>query len=171
MKSDSEATSPSRPPPFVEVSLAGGIRRRFAAGTKAGFAIDRINQTEPETSTRYSFITAVKEGEEAVEFGPDAELVSYGEGWKLETVQDMKVTKSIPSGSSKVEAKDVVKSTTQPVRKFNPADFYPGGNLPVISPPEEGWAYFWNLSSVIGIIVLGIAFWVYLLENQFFMTT
>jgi hypothetical protein len=73
----------------VEVSVADGKARRFAAGTRASFAIQRINSRSEATemSQPYSFIEAIKEGEEAVEFGPEAELVSYGEGWKLQAVQ------------------------------------------------------------------------------------
>lgn len=76
--------------------MADGTRKRFAAGTKTAFAIDRINRSEAETSTRYAFISAVKEGEEEVEFGPNAELVSYGEGWKLQAVQGMLSRSTIP---------------------------------------------------------------------------
>lgn len=58
--------------------------RRFAAGTKAGFAANLISQNNP--SSREVRIEAVKKGEEAVVFGPNALLVNYGPSWKLEAV-------------------------------------------------------------------------------------
>ncbi|XP_050215225.1 uncharacterized protein LOC126666261 [Mercurialis annua] len=80
---DSKVNSP-QPPPFLEVtSNTLGKVSRFAAGTKAGFAVSLIN-TKFETGS--SYIEAVKDGEEPISFGPDALLVNYGHGWKLRAV-------------------------------------------------------------------------------------
>uniref|UniRef100_A0A7N0V2C6 Uncharacterized protein n=1 Tax=Kalanchoe fedtschenkoi TaxID=63787 RepID=A0A7N0V2C6_KALFE len=75
-----------RPPPFLEVACkSSGKVRRFAAGTKAGFALHIITKKLEYGSQPGSFIEAVKKGEEPVTFGPDATLVDYGSGWKLQT--------------------------------------------------------------------------------------
>ncbi|CAM6086092.1 unnamed protein product [Calypogeia fissa] len=136
MGSDSETVSTSRQPSFVEVHGANGKRRRFAAGTKAGFALDRINRSEAEMSRQYSVITAVKEGEEVIEFGPDAELVSYGDGWKLNAVQELKVVKSVPV-SVEAKAKDEMKNDSPPVRKW----YMSSSDLPPYRPQRDGLRY------------------------------
>ncbi|BBN07020.1 hypothetical protein MPTK1_4g00290 [Marchantia polymorpha subsp. ruderalis] len=84
--STSEATY--KPLPFVEVWSPDGSVRRFAAGTKARFALERINSKIGESNMRVVMIESVKAGEQTVEFGPDAELVSYGKGWRLRAVPD-----------------------------------------------------------------------------------
>ncbi|CBI39045.3 unnamed protein product, partial [Vitis vinifera] len=77
-------------PPFVEVMCkSSGRTRRFAAGTEAGFAIYLINKKLDIGLPLALHIEAVKEGEEPVSFGPNAVLVDYGDGWKLETVTDV----------------------------------------------------------------------------------
>lgn len=72
---------------FVEVECrVTGKKRRYAAGTKAGFAVNLINQKLEYGTTPVVYIESDKEGEEPVSFGPDALLVDYGDGWKLQTV-------------------------------------------------------------------------------------
>ncbi|KAL2629397.1 hypothetical protein R1flu_014083 [Riccia fluitans] len=73
---------------FVEVWSPDGSVRRFAAGTKAGFAVERINCKIGDSKMKVVMIEAIKAGEQTVEFGPDAELVSYGKGWRLRAVSD-----------------------------------------------------------------------------------
>ncbi|CAM8888736.1 unnamed protein product [Rhodiola kirilowii] len=76
-----------RPPPYLEVDCkSSGKVRRFAAGTKAGFALQVMNKKLVYGTQPGLLIEAVKEGEEPVTFGPNALLVDYGKGWKLQTV-------------------------------------------------------------------------------------
>ena len=63
-----------------------GKTSRFAAGTKAGFAVSLINRKLDIGSPFVLHIEAVKDREEPISFGPDAVLVDYGNGWKLQTV-------------------------------------------------------------------------------------
>ncbi|CAN1261675.1 hypothetical protein LINPERPRIM_LOCUS10950 [Linum perenne] len=97
--SESESTHQPPPPrlPFVEVECRiSKKKRRFASGTKAGFAVSLINRkmdggnpTPTPTPTPLAFaIEAVKDGEEPVSFGPDAPLVDYGNAWNLKAVTD-----------------------------------------------------------------------------------
>lgn len=62
--------------------------RRFAAGTESGFAIFLINHKLEPRNPHALHIEAVKDGEEPVCFGPNAVLVNYGKGWRLQTVID-----------------------------------------------------------------------------------
>ncbi|KAL5834960.1 hypothetical protein ACOSQ3_014550 [Xanthoceras sorbifolium] len=76
-----------QPPPFLQVECKiSGKKIRYAAGTKAGFAVNLINQKLVFGQPLALHIEAVKEGEEPVSFGPEAVLVDYGDGWKLQTV-------------------------------------------------------------------------------------
>ncbi|KAG5232870.1 maltase-glucoamylase, intestinal protein [Salix suchowensis] len=78
---------PPPPPPVLEVICKGlGKTSRFAAGTKAGFAVSLINRKLDIGSPFVLHIEAVKDREEPISFGPDAVLVDYGNGWKLQTV-------------------------------------------------------------------------------------
>ncbi|KAJ4835763.1 hypothetical protein Tsubulata_005139 [Turnera subulata] len=61
---------------------------RFAAGTKAGFAVSLINRKLGSGSPLVSHIEAVKDEEEPISFGPDAVLVDYGSGWMLQTATE-----------------------------------------------------------------------------------
>ncbi|KAJ6434008.1 hypothetical protein OIU84_017677 [Salix udensis] len=86
---DSKVNSPRPPfpPPVLEVICNGlGKTSRFAAGTKAGFAVSLINRKLDIGSPFVLHIEAVKDREEPISFGPDAVLVDYGNGWKLQTV-------------------------------------------------------------------------------------
>ncbi|KAJ6360243.1 hypothetical protein OIU77_004278 [Salix suchowensis] len=86
---DSKVNSPRPPPPppVLEVICKGlGKTSRFAAGTKAGFAVSLINRKLDIGSPFVLHIEAVKDREEPISFGPDAVLVDYGNGWKLQTV-------------------------------------------------------------------------------------
>lgn len=62
--------------------------RRFAAGTESGFAIFLINRKLEPGNPHALHVEAVKDGEEPVCFGPNAVLVNYGKGWRLQTVID-----------------------------------------------------------------------------------
>ncbi|KAK6942060.1 hypothetical protein RJ641_027437 [Dillenia turbinata] len=75
-------------PPYVEVKCkSSGKRRRFAAGTEAGFAVSVINRKLDAGQSLAFFIEAVKQGEEEpICFGPNSVLVDYGDGWSLQTV-------------------------------------------------------------------------------------
>ncbi|KAF8007459.1 hypothetical protein BT93_K1465 [Corymbia citriodora subsp. variegata] len=78
------------PPPFLEVACkSSGKRRRFAAGTEAGFAVRVMNKKLESGSPFALHIEAVKEGEEGVTFGPNSALVDYGSGWRLQTVTEV----------------------------------------------------------------------------------
>ncbi|KAA8518358.1 hypothetical protein F0562_015759 [Nyssa sinensis] len=89
---DSKVNHPRSEPPqrslrFVEVICkSSGSVRRFAAGTEAGFAVSLINRKLDSGNPLALHIEAVKEGEEPVSFGPNAILVDYGGGWKLQTI-------------------------------------------------------------------------------------
>lgn len=74
---------------FLEITCkSSGIVRRFAPGTKAGFAMSLINNKLDVGTPLALYIEAVKSGEEPVSFGPSSVLLSYGNGWKLQTVLD-----------------------------------------------------------------------------------
>ncbi|KAK3405273.1 uncharacterized protein LOC104425299 [Eucalyptus grandis] len=78
------------PPPFLEVACkSSGKRRRFAAGTEAGFAVRVMNKKLEGGSPFALHIEAVKAGEEGVTFGPNSALVDYGSGWRLQTVTEV----------------------------------------------------------------------------------
>ena len=55
-------------------------------GTEAGFALNLINRKLDDGSPQALYIEAVKEEEEPINFGPKSVLISYGHGWKLQTV-------------------------------------------------------------------------------------
>lgn len=75
---------------FLEVTCrSSGKKTRYAAGTKSSFAVNLINRKLDLGSPLALHIEAVKEGEEPVNFGPDAVLVDYGTGWKLQTVTEV----------------------------------------------------------------------------------
>ena len=75
---------------FLEVVCqSSGKKSRFAAGTKAGFAVFLINKKLGIGFPLALHIEAVKEGEEPISFGPEAVLVNYGNGWKLQTVTEV----------------------------------------------------------------------------------
>ncbi|KAJ8435235.1 hypothetical protein Cgig2_015638 [Carnegiea gigantea] len=74
---------------FLEVECtSSGKVRRFAQGTKAGFALSLINNKLEAGAPLGLYIEAVKDGEEPITFGPSSVLVSYGNGWRLQTVVD-----------------------------------------------------------------------------------
>ncbi|KDP39648.1 hypothetical protein JCGZ_02668 [Jatropha curcas] len=88
-KEDSAVNSPL-PPPFLEVKCKSlNKTSRFAAGTKSGFAVSLINRKIEIGSPLVSHIEAFNDGEEPISFGPDAALVDYGNGWKLQTVTEL----------------------------------------------------------------------------------
>lgn len=71
------------------VCRSSGKKSRFAAGTKAGFAVLLINRKLGIGAPLALHIEAVKDGEEPISFGPEAVLVNYGNGWKLQTVTEL----------------------------------------------------------------------------------
>ncbi|XP_072978998.1 uncharacterized protein [Typha angustifolia] len=82
-----EMPQPSQPQ-FLEVSCKTSKKvRRFAAGTEARHALYMINRKLTGAPPAL-YIEAIKEGEEPVSFGPNAILVNYGKGWKLQTVTE-----------------------------------------------------------------------------------
>ncbi|XP_052175304.1 uncharacterized protein LOC127790068 [Diospyros lotus] len=89
------SNSPSKQSqPFVEVICkSSGKRRRFAAGTEAGFASSLINRKLGDDGPPALYIEAVKEEEESVSFGPNSVLVNYGDGWELQTVNEAQGTR------------------------------------------------------------------------------
>ena len=58
---------------------------RFTVGTKAGYAVSVINRKVPHGKPFALYIEAVKVGEASIAFGNDADLVDYGDGWRLMT--------------------------------------------------------------------------------------
>ncbi|XP_039067052.1 uncharacterized protein LOC120212944 [Hibiscus syriacus] len=87
--SEAEEVNSPQPHPYFEVLCKiSGKKTRFAAGTKAGFAVSLINRKLGIEAPVALYIESVKEGEPIV-FGPDAVLVNYGNGWILQTVSDM----------------------------------------------------------------------------------
>lgn len=62
------------------------MRRRFAIGTEAGFAVSLINKKLVMGDPLALHIEAIKQGEEPINFGPNSVLVDYGNGWILQTV-------------------------------------------------------------------------------------
>ena len=75
---------------FLEVTCrSSGKKTRYAAGTKSSFAVNLINRKLDLGTPLALHIEAVKEDEEPVNFGPDAVLVDYGTGWKLQTVTEV----------------------------------------------------------------------------------
>ncbi|MED6145320.1 hypothetical protein PIB30_024073 [Stylosanthes scabra] len=81
---------PSQRVQYVEVNCrSSGKTRRFAANTDAGSAVELINmrlKKEEVGLPAALHIEAVKDGEEPIVFGPNSTLVSYGDGWNLQTV-------------------------------------------------------------------------------------
>ncbi len=73
---------------FVEISGPGGMKKRFATGTKASFAVDRFNSVLKDPNLPVVCIAAVKEGEDPIEFGPDVELILFDATWTLQIVQE-----------------------------------------------------------------------------------
>ncbi len=73
---------------FVEISGPDGMKKRFATGTKASFAVDRFNSILKDPNLSVVCIAAVKEGEDPIEFGPDVELILFDATWTLQIVQE-----------------------------------------------------------------------------------
>ncbi|KAL2635882.1 hypothetical protein R1flu_007361 [Riccia fluitans] len=181
MSSDSDAPAAaqanSKPAPFVEVWTPDGTVRRFARGTKARFAIERINNRIEDNNVRVDTIESVKEGEESVEFGPDSELVSYGKDWKLHAVcrscsaEAFRVSSEQESnGGPANNLRKRKKSKAEEIEKpINPADFYPGGVLPQGASPTSPLVYVSKVIVVFGILFVLAAGWVYILESKLFI--
>ncbi|KAI5063135.1 hypothetical protein GOP47_0021682 [Adiantum capillus-veneris] len=100
----------------VEVQGPDGKAYRFAAGTTAGFAVDRINARLHNPSAQVLFLEATHPGGEPVEFGPNAELTILEDGWTLRGVSHQ-----IAGG---------LRSETLVAENLDPGLFYPGGKLP-----------------------------------------
>ena len=75
---------------FVEVIGPDGKKKRFAQGTRAGFAVERFNKLIPNDSKPVVCIQAYKDGEEPIEYGPDVELFLYDKAWILQSVSECK---------------------------------------------------------------------------------
>ncbi|MCL7026439.1 hypothetical protein MKW94_025721 [Papaver nudicaule] len=115
---------PQNPPPFLEVICkSSGEVRRFAIGTESKFALYLINLKLESGVSHASYIEAVKEGEEPINFGPNALLTDYGHGWKLRTVSEQEVP-----------GKDM---GAQPMYKKNPAFMKSDGLTPTGRPTMD----------------------------------
>lgn len=77
---------------FVAVVGPDGKKKRFAVGTRAGFAVERFNKLIPNDSKPVVCIQAYKEGEEPIEYGPDVELYLYDNSWTLQCVSECKIS-------------------------------------------------------------------------------
>ncbi|XP_022719949.1 uncharacterized protein LOC111277797 [Durio zibethinus] len=123
-----EVNSP-QPPPFLEVICkSSGKKSRFAVGTKAGFAVSLINRKLGIGAPLALHIEAVKEGEEPISFGPDAVLVNYDNGWKLQTVTEL----DFP-GTRKEDAVRGVSTQIPFVKNFDDSHSAKGASKPGIS--------------------------------------
>lgn len=71
----------------VEVYGPDGTSKRFALGTRASFVVDRFNKKLVDAIKPVVCVEAFKYGEEPVEFGPDAPLMSICD-WDLRVVQE-----------------------------------------------------------------------------------
>lgn len=72
----------------VDVVGPDGVKKRFAPGTKAAFAVERFNCQLRDPALPVVCIVACKDGEDPIEFGPDVELVAYDESWTLKTLRE-----------------------------------------------------------------------------------
>lgn len=72
---------------YVEVWGPDKSSRRFAIGTRASFAVDRFNKKLVDAVKPVVCVEAYKEGEDPVEFGPDAPLMAMCT-WDLRVVQE-----------------------------------------------------------------------------------
>jgi hypothetical protein len=72
---------------FVEVWGPDKAARRFAVGTRARFAVERFNKKLVDAVRPVVCVEAFKEGEDPVEFGPDAPLMAMCT-WSLRVVQE-----------------------------------------------------------------------------------
>lgn len=72
---------------YVEVFGPDKDSKRFALGTRASFAVDRFNKKLVDALKPVVCVEAFKEGEDPVEFGPDAPLMSMCT-WDLRVVQE-----------------------------------------------------------------------------------
>jgi hypothetical protein len=100
-----EEASTSSTFPFVEVIGPDGKTKRFAKGTRSGFAVERFNKLLPNDMKPVVCIAASKEGEEPIEFGPDVELILYDKAWKLQAISEdvfFKVTETIMETETEV---------------------------------------------------------------------
>ncbi|XP_078430844.1 maltase-glucoamylase, intestinal protein [Wolffia australiana] len=97
---------------FVEVKCSStGKVWRFAAGTKAGYALLRMNQ-ELELGLPLAVgIEGVNDGEGSVKFGPDAILIDYGPRWSFRTAfhEGYGQTRSTSGSQSDLSQKGVIK--------------------------------------------------------------
>ncbi|KAL5708707.1 hypothetical protein ACHQM5_019473 [Ranunculus cassubicifolius] len=81
-------SNPIQPHYLEIICKSSGKIRRFAVGTKAGFALQLINRKLSSGKAVAAYIEADKEGEEPIIFGPTAVLENFGDGWTLQTVLD-----------------------------------------------------------------------------------
>ncbi|KAJ9131854.1 hypothetical protein P3X46_005335 [Hevea brasiliensis] len=152
---DSKFNSP-QPPPFLEVACKSlGKISRFAAGTRAGFAVSLINRKLEAGAPLVSHIEAVKDGEEPISFGPDAILVDYSNGWKLQTVTELDF-----GGVRKAESIRLIPTQAPNLQIFE-------GRRPAKIVPKSGVSFLYIakiLLAFVLIFVLGAIFTV-ALEN------
>ncbi|KAJ0974137.1 hypothetical protein J5N97_016102 [Dioscorea zingiberensis] len=132
---------------FLEVDCkSSGKMRRFAAGTESGFAIFLINQKLEPGIPQALYIEAVKDGEEPVCFGPNAFLVNYGKGWRLQTVLDEGAHRK-----GYEELRRLKREMKQTQHTFNPSEVQSAKKPVAESSTSVNWSYF-------GRILLAFAF-------------
>ncbi|XP_022743814.1 uncharacterized protein LOC111294669 [Durio zibethinus] len=134
----------TQPPPFLDVVCkSSGKKSRFAAGTKAGFAVSLINRKLGIGAPLSLHIEAVKEGEEPISFGPDAVLVGYGNGWLLQTVTEV----DFP-GTRKEEGVEGISTQIPNVKNFD------GFHHPTKGASKPGISYLYIAKIVFAFILM-----------------
>ena len=72
---------------YVEVLEPKNLSMRFALGTRASFAVDCFNKKLVDVLKPMVCVEAFNEGEDPIEFGPDAPFMSMCT-WDLRVVQE-----------------------------------------------------------------------------------
>ncbi|XP_025624616.1 uncharacterized protein [Arachis hypogaea] len=150
---------PSQRVQYLEVNCtSSGKTRRFAESTDAGSAVELINmrlKTEEVGLPSALYIEAVKDGEEPIVFGPTSTLVSYGDGWKLQTVTQTDLFRT------EIRHRDVRR---MPKQAFGLGVLYPERreSKPRVSKPINLLYIFKIVFAFIFIFVLGAIFTLFL---------
>ncbi|XP_025624615.1 uncharacterized protein [Arachis hypogaea] len=145
---------------YLEVNCtSSGKTRRFAESTDAGSAVELINmrlKTEEVGLPSALYIEAVKDGEEPIVFGPTSTLVSYGDGWKLQTVTQTDLFRT-----EEIRHRDVRR---MPKQAFGLGVLYPERreSKPRVSKPINLLYIFKIVFAFIFIFVLGAIFTLFL---------
>eukprot|EP00257_Ricinus_communis_P019749 XP_015578827.1 uncharacterized protein LOC8286495 [Ricinus communis] len=141
-ESNSLQPSPLLPPLFLQITCKSLDKTsRFAAGTKAGFAVSLINRKLGIEDPLVSHIEAIKDGEEPISFGPDANLVDYGNGWKLQTVTELDF-----AGVRKVERIRLIPTQVPNVNS--------DGSHSAAAVPETGFGFLYIAKILVAFILM-----------------